>query len=62
MQTVQPNGAGTTAGVLGYMFWAAERPSVRGVTTQPPDTCEDGVGAGATAYSVPVPMPALRQS
>lgn len=62
VQTVQPNGAGTTAGVLGYMFWAAERPSVRGVTTQPPDTCEDGVGAGATAYSVPVPMPALRQS
>jgi hypothetical protein len=62
VQTVEPNGAGTTAGILGYMFWAAERPSVRGVSTQPPDTCEGGVGAGATVYSVPVPMPALRQS
>jgi hypothetical protein len=61
-QTVAPNGAGTTPGVLGYMFWAAESPSVRGVTTQPPDTCEGGVGAGATAYQIPVPMPALRQS
>jgi len=61
-QTVQPNGAGTTAGVLGYMFWAAESPSVRGVTTQPPDGCEGGVGAGATAFGVQLPMPALRQS
>jgi hypothetical protein len=60
--TVAPNGAGTTAGVLGYMFWAAERPSTRGVTTQPPNTCEGGVGAGATGHGVPVPMPALRQS
>lgn len=62
VQTVAPNGAGTTAGLLGYMFWAAERPSTRGVTTQPPNTCEGGVGAGAAAYSVPVPMPGLRQS
>ncbi len=62
VQSVAPNGAGTTAGLLGYMFWAAERPSTRGVTTQPPNTCEGGVGAGATAYSLPVPMPSLRQS
>jgi Glycosyl hydrolases family 18 len=62
VQTVAPNGAGTTSGVLGYMFWAAERPSTRGVTTQPPNTCEGGVGAGATAYGVPIPMGALRQS
>ncbi|HEY2947723.1 MAG TPA: hypothetical protein VGJ53_04875 [Micromonosporaceae bacterium] len=62
VQTVVPNGAGTTAGVLGYMFWAAERPSTRGVTTQPPNTCEGGVGAGATAYGIPIPMPPLRQS
>lgn len=61
-QTVAPNGAGTTSGVLGYMFWAAERPSTRGVTTQPPNTCEGGVGGGATALGIPVPMPALRQS
>lgn len=62
VQTVAPNGAGTTPGVLGYMFWAAERPATRGVTTQPPNTCEGGVGAGATAYGIPVPMGALRQS
>jgi len=62
VQAVAPNGAGTTAGMLGFMFWAAERPSTRGVTTQPPNTCEGGMGAGATALAVPVPMPALRQS
>jgi hypothetical protein len=62
VQAVAPNGAGSTAGMLGFMFWAAERPSTRGITTQPPNTCEGGIGAGATALSVPTPMPALRQS
>jgi hypothetical protein len=62
VQTVVPNGAGTTAGMLGFMFWAAERPSTRGIGTVPPHTCEGGVGAGATALTIPVPMPALRQS
>jgi hypothetical protein len=61
-QTAAPAGAGTTPGMLGYMFWAAERPSTRGVTTAPPDSCEGGVGAGATAFGVPLPMPPLRQS
>jgi hypothetical protein len=61
VQTAAPNGAGTTSGMLGYMFWAAERPSTRGVTTTPPNTCEGGVGVGATTYQVPIPMPALRQ-
>jgi hypothetical protein len=42
------------------MFWAAEKPS-RGTTTQPPNTCEGGVGVGATQYAIPIPMPALRQ-
>ena len=60
VQGVLPKGAGTTAGMLGYMFWAAERPAVRGVGTVPPNTCEKGVGAGATALGIPVPMPALR--
>lgn len=60
-QSAAPAGAGTTPGMLGYMFWAAERPSTRGVTTDPPNTCEGGVGAGATAFNVPIPMPALRQ-
>jgi hypothetical protein len=61
VQTAAPNGAGTTPGMLGYMFWAAERPSTRGVTTTPPNTCEGGVGVGATTYQIPIPMPALRQ-
>ncbi|HTF12971.1 MAG TPA: hypothetical protein VK659_32835 [Asanoa sp.] len=62
IQSVAPNGAGTTAGMLGFMFWAAERPSTRGIGTVPPNTCEGGVGAGASALAVPVPMPPLRQS
>ena len=62
LQSVAPAGAGTTPGMLGYMFWAAERPSTRGVTTDPPNTCEGGVGVGAATYSVPIPMPALRQN
>ncbi|WP_435173506.1 glycoside hydrolase family 18 protein [Actinacidiphila sp. bgisy145] len=61
-QGAAPAGAGTTNGLLGYMFWAAERPSTRGVTTTPPDSCEGGVGAGATAFDIPLPMPALRQN
>jgi hypothetical protein len=60
VQTVLPK-VGTTAGMLGFMFWAAERPSTRGVGTQPPNTCEGGVGVGATTYAIPIPMPALRQ-
>ena len=49
----------TGTGMLGYMFWAAERPSTRGITTTPPNTCERGVGTGATTYNIPIPMPAL---
>jgi hypothetical protein len=61
VEGVLPNGAGTTPGMLGFMFWAAERPSTRGIGTVPPNTCEGGTGAGATALNVPIPMPALRQ-
>jgi hypothetical protein len=59
VQTVQPK-AGTTAGMLGYMFWAAECPSTRNICTTPPNTCEKGVGTGASNYNIPIPMPALR--
>jgi hypothetical protein len=62
VQTAAPKGAGTTPGMLGYMFWAAEKPSTRGIGTVPPNTCEGGVGVGANLMSIPVPMPALRQS
>ena len=61
VQSVAPNGAGVTSGMLGYMFWAAEMPSTRRITTAPPNSCEGGVGAGATFYNVPIPMPSLRQ-
>jgi len=60
VQGVMPNGAGTTSGMLGYMSWAAERPSSRGIGTVPPNTCEKGAGGGAAAMNVPIPMPALR--
>ena len=53
VQAVPPAGAGTSPGVLGYMFWGAE--------AQAPATCESGIGVGARNYNVGVPMPALRQ-
>lgn len=56
-----PQSPGTSSGMLGYMFWAAECQGSRSVCTTPPNTCQGGVGAGATAYTVPVPMPPLRQ-
>ncbi|MFF3607215.1 hypothetical protein [Streptomyces sp. NPDC002463] len=61
VRNAAPHGAGTTPGLLGYMFWAAEKPSTRGLGTQEPDGCAGGAGAGATAYGVPVPMGPLRQ-
>jgi hypothetical protein len=60
VQGVVPNGAGVSPGMLGYMFWAAERPSARGIGTVPPNTCEKGAGVGATALNIPIPIPALR--
>ncbi|MEU7824801.1 hypothetical protein [Catellatospora sp. NPDC049111] len=62
VQSVTPNGAGTSAGMLGFMFWAAEKPSTRGIGTAPPNTCEGGMGVGATSLNIPIPMAALRQS
>ncbi len=61
VQTVTPNGAGTTPGMLGYMFWAAGCQGVRTTCTTPPNTCEGGMGVGAQYFNVPVPMPPLRQ-
>ncbi len=52
-QTLAPNGAGITSGMLGYMFWEVE--------AQAPATCEGGVGTGANNYNLPIPMPPLRQ-
>jgi hypothetical protein len=62
VETVSPAGAGTTPGMLGYMFWGGGCQGNGTVCTFPPDTCEAGVGAGATALNIPIPMPALRQN
>lgn len=43
-QSVAPNGAGTTSGMLGYMFWAAERPSTRGRAHSRPTPARAGSG------------------
>jgi hypothetical protein len=62
VQTVASKaGAGTTNGMLGYMFWATECSSTRSLCTTPPNACAGGVGAGANAYGIQFPMPALRQ-
>ncbi|MCI0396354.1 MAG: hypothetical protein L0332_11180 [Chloroflexi bacterium] len=61
VQNVAPNGAGTTPGMLGYMFWAAECQGTRAVCTTPPNTCEGGMGVAAQTYNIPIPMPPLRQ-
>jgi hypothetical protein len=62
VQSVAPNGAGVTPGMLGYMFWASECSSTTRVCTTPPNGCQSGVGAGARTYGVPFPMPPLRQN
>jgi len=59
--TVKSKISGTTDGMLGYMFWAAECSGTRSVCTVPPNSCEGGVGVGATHYNVPIPMQPLRQ-
>jgi len=55
---ILPNGAGTTHGMLGYMFWAAECPSTTKVCAT---NCTEGVGKGSIVFDIPVPMPSLRQ-
>jgi hypothetical protein len=59
---VTPNGAGTTQGMLGYMFWAAECPSTRQQCTTGTNACTGGVGEGSKYFNIPCPMPALRQN
>lgn len=61
VQNVQTR-VGSTNGMLGYMFWAAECPSTRRICTVPPNSCEGGVGVGGRTYNIPIPMPALRQN
>jgi len=55
---IMPYQAGSTPGMLGYMFWAAECPSTTNVCAT---NCTGGVGEGAEYFDIPVPMPSLRQ-
>ena len=62
VQKVLPNQAAFptgTPGMLGYMFWAAGKPSARRSYAGTTD-CTGGMGRAAEAFSIPVPMPALR--
>ena len=67
VQTITPNGAGTSHGMLGFMFWAAECQGTRAACTTPEDrnTCEGGMGAAADHYdgdgSFLFPMRPLKQ-
>ena len=62
VQKVLPNQAFPTGtpGMLGYMFWAAGKPSARKNYAGTTD-CTGGMGRAAEVFSIPVPMPALRQ-
>ena len=62
VQTVMPNGAGSSHGMLGYMFWAAECEGTRTDCTTPyyNNTCQGGMGEAAAFYDIPIPMQELR--
>ena len=62
VENLAPAGAGATTGMLGYMFWAAGCQGNGTGCTFPPNTCANGMGGAMTAFSIPVPMPALRQN
>lgn len=61
VSTIPPAGAGTTSGTLGYMFWGGGCQGNGTVCTYPPDTCQVGIGGGATTFSIPTGTFALRQ-
>jgi hypothetical protein len=61
VENLAPAGAGTTTGMLGYMFWAAGCQGNGTGCTFPPNTCQGGMGGAATAFNIPIPMLALRQ-
>lgn len=60
VESLAPAGTGTTTGVLGYMFWAAECQG-NGTGCTFPNTCQAGMVGAATAFNIPIPMAALHQ-
>ena len=61
VSTIPASGAGTTSGMLGYMFWGGGCQGNGTVCTYPPDTCQVGMGGGATTFNIPTGTFALRQ-
>jgi hypothetical protein len=61
VSTIPPSGAGTTSGMLGYMFWGGGCQGNGTVCTYPPNTCQAGTGTGATTFNIPLGTFALRQ-
>lgn len=61
VSTIAPSGAGTTSGMLGYMFWGGGCQGNGTVCTFPPNTCQVGTGGGAAAFNIPTGTFALRQ-
>src|SRR5215472_17994828 len=61
VSTIPPAGAGTSSGMLRYMFWGGGCQGNGTVCTSPPDTCQEGVGVGAATFNIPTGIFALRQ-
>jgi len=61
VSTVPASGAGSSSGMLGYMFWGGGCQGNGTVCTYPPDTCQVGMGGGATTFNIPTGTFALRQ-
>ena len=61
VSTIPASGAGTSSGMLGYMFWGGGCQGNGTVCTYPPDTCEVGTGGGASTFQIPTGTFALRQ-
>lgn len=61
VSTIPPSGSGTTSGMLGYMFWGGGCQGNGTVCTYPPNSCQVGVGGGATTFNIPSGTFALRQ-
>ena len=56
-----PEGGWDHAGDAGLHVLGSGTAVTRGIGMAQPNTCEGGVGAGATAFAISVPMPTLRQ-
>ena len=61
VSTIPASGSGTSSGMLGYMFWGGGCQGNGTVCTYPPDTCQVGMGGGATTFNIPTGTFALRQ-